>query len=80
MGIIVSMALMPVFIGSVTDWRAITPGARRSTGKNLSVLMGPLSSMGCPSAFTTRPISASPTGTDIILPVRLTWSPSLSSL
>ncbi len=39
---------MPVAIGSVTDWRAMTPGARRSTGRRCGVLMGPLSSMGCP--------------------------------
>ena len=30
---------------------------------NLSVAMGPLSSMGWPSPLTTRPIIASPTGT-----------------
>ena len=42
--------------------------------------MGPLSSMGWPSAFTTRPIMPSPTGTLRILPVRLTSSPSLSSV
>ena len=80
MGIIVSMALMPVAMGSRTDWRSMTPGARRSTGRNLSVLMGPLSSMGWPSALTTRPMRASPTGTDMILPVRLTVSPSLISV
>jgi hypothetical protein len=42
MGIIVSMALMPVYMGSVTDWRAMTPGAMRSTGRNLSVSDGAL--------------------------------------
>ena len=39
------------------------PGARRSTGSVSVVAMGPLSSMGMPSAFTTRPIMAAPTGT-----------------
>ena len=38
--------------------------------------IGPLPSIGTPSALTTRPISASPTGTCAILPVRLTGSPS----
>ena len=33
-------------------------------------------SIGLPSGSTTRPISASPTGTDITSPVRLTVSPS----
>ena len=42
--------------------------------------MGPLSSMGWPSAFTTRPIMASPTGTLMMRPVRLTSSPSLISV
>ena len=42
----------------------------------LCAIMG-LSSMGWPSALTTRPISASPTGTDTTLPVRLTVLPSL---
>ncbi len=45
-----------------------------------SVMMGPLSSMGWPSALTTRPIMASPTGTLRILPVRLTSLPSLISV
>ncbi len=39
--------------------------------------MGPAPSMGWPSALTTRPIMASPTGTDTTLPVRLTMLPSL---
>ena len=36
--------------------------------------------MGWPSAFTTRPMSASPTGTDMMRPVRRTSSPSLISV
>ncbi|HTA17826.1 MAG TPA: hypothetical protein VK989_00955, partial [Polyangia bacterium] len=49
-----------VAIGSRTPWRSTTPGASRSTGSRLSVAIGPLSSIGSPSAFTTRPIIASP--------------------
>jgi hypothetical protein len=40
---------------------------------------GPLPSIGCPSAFTTRPSICSPTGTEMMRPVRLTVSPSLIS-
>ncbi len=63
MGIMASMALRPVAMGSRTGWRSMMPGARRSTGSVSVVAMGPLSSMGMPSALTTRPIMASPTGT-----------------
>ena len=80
MGIMASMALRPVAMGSRTGWRSMMPGARRSTGSVAVVAIGPLSSIGMPSAFTTRPIMASPTGTLRILPVRLTSSPSLSSV
>ena len=38
--------------------------------------MGPLPSIGCPRALTTRPVIASPTGTSTTLPVVLTISPS----
>ena len=55
----------------------MTPGAGDSMGRNLSVSMGPLPSSGWPSGLTTRPISASPTGTSTMRPVRLTVSPSL---
>ena len=53
-----SMALRPVAMGSRTPWRSMMPGARRSTGSVSVVAMGPLSSMGMPSALTTRPIMA----------------------
>ena len=46
----------------------------------LSLRIGPLPSSGSPSGFTTRPTSASPTGTDMILFVRFTVSPSLISV
>src|SRR5665647_231489 len=48
MGIIASMALMPVCRGSRTGWRSTTPGARRSTNMKVSVVIGPLPSRGCP--------------------------------
>ena len=56
------------------------PGAMRSIGMNVLVPIGPLPSMGCPSALTTRPSSSSPTGTEMMRPVRLTMSPSLISV
>src|SRR5712691_6080268 len=77
MGIIESMALMPVCKGSRTGWRSITPGASRSSGLRCFAATGPLPSTGSPSGLTTRPTSPSPTGTDMIVLVRLTVSPSL---
>ena len=71
-GIIESIALRPVCSGSCTDLRATMPGALISTLRIVLVRIGPLPSMGWPSALTTRPTSSSPTGTDAILPVRLT--------
>ena len=79
-GIIESMALMPVCSGSSTDLRSMTPGAMRSSGFRLSVAIGPLSSSGWPRGFTTRPIIASPTGTDMMVRVRRTVSPSLTAV
>ena len=55
------------------------PGAILSTGRYSSVTIGPLPSIGSPRAFTTRPRSASPTGTDMILPVLFTLEPSFIS-
>ena len=79
-GIIASIALMPVCSGSFTGWRSITPGALNSMLRNLSAPIGPLPSTGWPIAFTTRPIIALPTGTDAMRPVRSTRSPSLMFL
>ena len=76
-GTMPSMALRPVCIGSRTDWRSTTPGARVSIGANVLVRIGPLPSIGWPSALTTRPSISSPTGTEMMRPVRLTGSPSL---
>jgi hypothetical protein len=79
-GTIASMAFNPVCSGSRTGCRSTTPGAMRSIGMNCLLVMAPLPSMGWPSAFTTRPSSSSPTGTEMIRPVRLTMSPSLISV
>src|SRR6478752_3210820 len=76
-GISASIALMPVWTGVSTDWRTMTPGAIRSTGRRAVVAIGPLSSSGRPSGSTTRPRSAWPTGTSATRPVVLTVSPSL---
>ena len=40
-GIIASMALMPVCSGSRTGWRSSTPGAMRSSGLRCFVAIGP---------------------------------------
>ncbi len=76
-GTIASMALRPVCTGWLTDLRQITPGATFSITSVSFASTGPLPSMGCPSAFTTRPISAGPTGTARMRPVHLTVSPSV---
>ena len=76
--VIESIALMPVWSGSFTGWRSMTPGAFHSTGRVSVDSIGPWPSSGLPSGSTTRPSSASPTGTDATLPVRRTGSPSLT--
>src|SRR3954451_24315004 len=76
-GIIASIALMPVCIGSTTGWRWTTPGALNSAGRIASGVMSPLPSSGLPSGSTMRPSSSSPTGISSSDPVRLTVSPSL---
>ncbi len=76
--VIESIALMPVWSGSFTGWRSTTPGALNSSGRVSSVLIGPPPSSGRPSGSTTRPSSASPTGTLATRPVRLTGSPSFT--
>ncbi len=78
-GISASTALRPVAIGSCTDLRGMIPGAFTSTRARCVVLIGPLPSIGLPSASTTRPRSSLPTGTSTMAPVRLTVWPSLMS-
>src|SRR5829696_7741458 len=75
-GIIESIALRPVCIGSVTGWRWTTPGALNSAGRFWEVLTSPLPSSGRPSGSTMRPTSSSPTGISRSWFVRLTVSPS----
>ncbi len=79
-GTIASIALMPVCSGSLTGDRSTTPGAMRSISRLCFAAIGPLPSIGWPSALTTRPTSSSPTGTEMMRLVRLTTSPSLSSV
>src|ERR1051326_4424953 len=80
-GIIASMALMPVCTGVLTGERRTTRGAMTSTGRaGMLAGSGPLPSIGSPSGFTTRPISSGPTGTEAIRPVRRTSSPSSMSV
>ena len=76
-GIIESMALMPVCTGSFTGWRSTTPGALNSIGRVSPVSISGPPSMAWPSGSTTRPISFSPTGIAMTSPVRRTVSPSL---
>ena len=76
MGIMVSMALIPVCSGSSTGCRPAMPGAVDSRARVRLVRIGPCSSIGSPSGLTTRPIRASPTGTRKSSPVAVTVSPS----
>src|SRR3954449_9153221 len=76
--VIESIALIPVWSGSLTGWRSITPGAFHSTGRVSAESIGPSPSSGFPSGSTTRPSSASPTGTEATCPVRRTGSPSVT--
>ena len=55
------------------------PGAFSSTKRVSVVSIGPLPSIGSPSAFTTRPRRASPTGTLKSFPKRLTLIPSFNA-
>jgi hypothetical protein len=77
MGIMASIALMPVSMGSFTGWRSAMPGATMSILRRSVVWIGGPPSSGSPSGFTTRPITASPTGASSRRPVDLTVSPSL---
>src|ERR687887_2628410 len=74
--VIASIALIPVWSGSFTGWRSTTPGALNSSGRVSSVSIGPRPSSGLPRGSTTRPRSASPTGTLATRPERRTGSPS----
>ena len=78
-GIMESIALIPVWSGTFTGSLVMMPEAIFSMGRVSFARIAPLPSMGCPREFTTRPRSSSPTGTETILPVRFTLSPSLMS-
>jgi hypothetical protein len=75
-GIMASIALMPVCSGSSTLLRLITSGAWSSSSRRVSASIGPRPSIGLPSGSITRPRNASPTGTDSTSPVRSTRMPS----
>src|SRR5262249_49550276 len=77
-GVSACVAVKPVAIGSCTGLRGMMPGALTSTRRR-SPLIGPLSSIGLPSASTTRPSRPLPTGTSTMARVRLTVWPSLIS-
>src|SRR5687767_4102946 len=76
-GTIASIAFSPVCTGCDTDWRAITPGATFSITSLSLALTAPLPSIGWPREFTTLPSNSGPIGTERILPVVLTVSPSV---
>src|SRR5450631_4073846 len=78
-GVMASMALIPVWSGSWTGLRYTIPGACTSRRRWASATRGPFPSMGWPRASTTRPISESPTGTERIRPVAFTAWPSSTS-
>ena len=73
-----SIALIPVWSGSLTGCLNITPGAFLSSGISInSPFMGPLPSIGFPSVSTTLPIIFSPTLIEAIFFVLFNLSPSL---
>ena len=75
-GVIASIALIPVCSGSFTLLRCTTEGACSSSSRSVVSVMSPLPSSGLPSGSTTRPRKLSPTGTDSTSPVRRTCMPS----
>ncbi len=79
-GVMASMALIPVCSGSFTFWRCTTDGACSSRARSSVPSISPLPSSGTPSGSTTRPRNPSPTGTDSTSPVRRTCWPSSTLL
>ena len=77
-GVMASMTLIPVCNGSETGCRDTMPGAWISSRRSTVAPSGPFPSIGSPSGFTTRPRSASPTGTERMRPVERTTCPSSS--
>ena len=78
-GTIESMAFTPVCTGTFTPCLAATPGAMTSTVAVSLVATAPLASIGAPSASTTLPSMASPTGTSMTRPVPRTSEPSFTA-
>ncbi len=68
-GIIESIAIIPVSKGSLTSTLLITPGATLKISLRLVLLSGPFPSIGSPIAFITLPVNWLPTGTEITSPV-----------
>ena len=56
MGIMASMALIPVCSGSLTGWRFTIPGATTSICRRAEVSIAGPPSTASPSGFTTRPM------------------------
>src|SRR5215470_12048865 len=79
-GVIASIALIPVCSGWLTLVRWTTEGAWSSSSRRTVFSMSPLPSSGTPSGSTTRPRKPSPTGTDSTSPVRRTCWPSSTLL
>ena len=76
-GIIESIAFMPVFKGTETGSRSTTPAAIFSRGMSLPFLIFALLSRGFPKGSITLPSNSSDTFTERISPVDSTISPSL---
>src|SRR5262249_7677629 len=74
-GVIASIALIPVWSGSYTERRATMPGALSSTRRRSLERISPRPSIALPSAATTRPTSPSPTGTSRMRLVRRPRAP-----
>ena len=75
-----SIALIPVSIGSWTDFLAITPVATLSIGYFSLDAISHIPSIGLPKESTTLPIISGHTGTSKVLAVAFTFSPSLIEL
>jgi hypothetical protein len=76
-GIIASIDMMPVCTGTETDFRLMMPGAIFPSDSSRRRRCRPCRRSAGPSALTTRPSSASPTGTESSLPVVRHSEPSL---
>ena len=78
-GRILDVPVGPELLGRVVNSLGQPIDGKGPVNAQARDVIGPLSSSGRPSGFTTRPISSGPTGTDIIVFVRFTTSPSFNS-